>query len=56
MEDLFGTLGTGLSSITQQLGRQSFGMLDQSYGRKITEAFLAHRIEKNLTIADILER
>lgn len=45
----------GASTITQQLGRQSFGMLDQSYGRKITEAFLAHRIEKNFTKEEILE-
>lgn len=45
----------GASTITQQLGRQSFGMLDQSYGRKITEAFLAHRIEKNFSKEEILE-
>ena len=45
----------GASTITQQLGRQSFGMLDRSYGRKITEAFLAHRIEKEFTKEQILE-
>lgn len=45
----------GASTITQQLGRQSFGLLDDSYGRKLTEAFLAHRIEENFTKEQILE-
>ena len=35
----------GASTITQQLGRQSFELLDKSYGRKLTEAFLANRID-----------
>ncbi|MFT5187556.1 MAG: membrane carboxypeptidase/penicillin-binding protein, partial [Verrucomicrobiales bacterium] len=45
----------GASTITQQLGRQSFDLLEKSYGRKITEAFLAHRIEKNFSKEQILE-
>ncbi len=45
----------GASTITQQLGRQSFELLDKSYGRKLTEAFLAHRIEKHFTKEQILE-
>ena len=45
----------GASTITQQLGRQAFDMLDTTYRRKITEAFLAHRIEKEFTKEQILE-
>lgn len=45
----------GASTITQQLGRQSFELLDKSYGRKLTEAFLAHRIEKEFSKEEILE-
>ncbi len=45
----------GASTITQQLGRQTFDLLERSYRRKITEAFLAHRIEKNFTKEEILE-
>lgn len=45
----------GASTITQQLGRQSFQLLERSYKRKLTEAFLAHRIEKNFSKEEILE-
>ncbi len=45
----------GASTITQQLGRQTFELLDKSYGRKLTEAFLARRIEKEFSKEEILE-
>ena len=50
----------GASTITQQLARQTFAkadpsMLARTIGRKITEIFLAKRIEENFTKAEILE-
>ncbi len=36
----------GASTITQQLARQTFRLFERSLDRKITEAFLAERIEK----------
>ena len=50
----------GASTITQQLARQTFAkldksMLDRTIERKITEVFLAKRIEENFTKAEILE-
>ena len=45
----------GASTITQQLGRQSFGLLEKTYGRKLTEIFLARRIEENFSKEEILE-
>lgn len=45
----------GASTITQQLARQSFNLLERTYKRKILEAFLALRIEKNFSKTEILE-
>ncbi len=50
----------GASTITQQLARQTFSkgdhtMLDRTKERKITEVFLAKRIEENFTKSEILE-
>ncbi len=38
----------GASTITQQLARKSFELKDRTMSRKITEVFLAQRIEKHL--------
>jgi penicillin-binding protein 1A len=45
----------GASTITQQLGRQTFDLMERSYRRKLTEAFLANRIEKEFSKEEILE-
>lgn len=45
----------GASTITQQLARQTFKLLERSYKRKILEAFLAQRIEKHYSKPEILE-
>lgn len=50
----------GASTITQQLARQTFKktdptMMDKTVGRKITEIYLAKRIEENFTKSEILE-
>lgn len=45
----------GASTITQQLARQTFKLLERSYKRKILEAFIAQRIEKNFSKTEILE-
>ena len=45
----------GASTITQQLARQTFGLMERSYKRKILEAFVAQRIEKIHSKAEILE-
>lgn len=45
----------GASTITQQLARQTFKLLERSYKRKILEAFIAQRIEKHFSKAEILE-
>lgn len=45
----------GASTITQQLARQSFNLLQRTYQRKIVEAFLALRIEKSFSKTEILE-
>lgn len=45
----------GASTITQQLGRQTFHLFEPSLDRKITEAFLAQRIELVHTKPQILE-
>ncbi|GAA5147471.1 penicillin-binding protein 1A [Prosthecobacter algae] len=45
----------GASTITQQLARQTFGLMEKSYKRKIMEAFVAQRIERKFTKSEILE-
>ena len=45
----------GASTITQQLARQSFNLLERTYRRKILEAFLSHRIEQQFSKTEILE-
>jgi membrane peptidoglycan carboxypeptidase len=44
----------GGSTITQQLARNAFGLQGRSYERKITEIFLAMRIERERTKEQIL--
>lgn len=44
----------GGSTITQQLARNSIGMLERTYDRKILEIFLANRIEQKYSKDDIL--
>lgn len=50
-----GEVTQGASTITQQLARQTFNLLERSYKRKILEAFIAQRIEKHFSKAEILE-
>ncbi len=45
----------GASTITQQLARQTFKLTEKNYKRKIKEAFLAQRIERNFSKSEILE-
>ncbi len=45
----------GASTITQQLARQTFGLMEKHYKRKIVEAFVAQRIEKKFSKPEILE-
>ena len=45
----------GASTITQQLARQTFRLFERSLDRKITEAFLAERIEQLHSKPQILE-
>jgi penicillin-binding protein 1A len=45
----------GASTITQQLARNSFGIFEKSYKRKLIEAFLAMRIEKEFSKSEIME-
>lgn len=45
----------GASTITQQLARQTFELKDRTISRKITEIFLAQRIEQNYSKQQILE-
>lgn len=49
-----GHTGEGGSTITQQLVKQLLLTSERSYTRKIKEAILAYRIEKNLTKNEIL--
>lgn len=46
----------GASTITQQLARQSFGILDKTMDRKLIEAFLALRIEESFSKESILSK
>lgn len=50
-----GRIAQGASTITQQLARQTFEMREISYERKITEIFLARRIEEQFSKAEILQ-
>ncbi|MFT5470247.1 MAG: membrane carboxypeptidase/penicillin-binding protein [Verrucomicrobiales bacterium] len=50
-----GSAKQGASTITQQLARNAFSLTEKSYDRKLVEAFLAHRIEKNFSKAEIME-
>jgi membrane carboxypeptidase/penicillin-binding protein len=50
-----GEVTQGASTITQQLSRQTFKLLERSYKRKILEAFLAQRVEKEYSKSKILE-
>lgn len=50
-----GQVTQGASTITQQLARQTFQLLERSYRRKILEAALAQRIEKHFSKPEILE-
>ncbi len=45
----------GASTITQQLARNTYGLLDKTYYRKVLEVYLSWRIEKNLSKQKILE-
>ncbi|MEO0444517.1 MAG: transglycosylase domain-containing protein [Verrucomicrobiota bacterium] len=44
----------GASTITQQLARNAYGMRARSYERKLIEAFLAMRIERNFSKSQIM--
>ena len=50
-----GEVTQGASTITQQLARQTFQLMEKSYKRKILEAFLAQRIERHFSKSEILE-
>lgn len=50
-----GEVTQGASTITQQLARQTFGLMEKSYKRKIMEAFVAQRIERQYSKSEILE-
>jgi penicillin-binding protein 1A len=50
-----GEVTQGASTITQQLARQTFNLKERSYKRKLLEAFVAQRIERNFSKTEILE-
>lgn len=50
-----GGISQGASTITQQLARNAFDIGGRTFNRKITEAFLAARIERQFTKSQILE-
>ncbi len=50
-----GEVTQGASTITQQLARQTYGLMERSYKRKLMEAFVAQRIEKQYSKSEILE-
>lgn len=50
-----GGITSGASTITQQLGRNTFEMRERSISRKVAEIFLARRIEEKFTKREILE-
>jgi penicillin-binding protein 1A len=51
---LAGDIETGASTITQQLARNSAGMFEKTFDRKLKELFLAIRIEAALSKNEIL--
>ena len=50
-----GRRGQGASTLTQQLARDYFLTRDRSYIRKLKEAFLAYKIEREFSKQDIME-
>ncbi len=50
-----GGITSGASTITQQLGRNTFEMRERSISRKVAEIFLAQRIEEKFSKREILE-
>ena len=50
-----GTVRQGASTLTQQLARNSFGLTARTVDRKLVEAMLALRIERNFSKDQILE-
>jgi membrane peptidoglycan carboxypeptidase len=50
-----GGIRQGASTITQQLARDSFGIRERTYQRKLLEAALAVRLESELSKQEILE-
>lgn len=50
-----GGYSQGASTVTQQLARNSFGLRGKNIDRKLTEAFLAYRIEQHYSKSEILE-
>ncbi|NCN27173.1 hypothetical protein GW915_06305 [bacterium] len=49
-----GEIKSGASTITQQLSRNTFGLDEKSFDRKIVEAALARRLEEEFTKEEIL--
>ncbi len=50
-----GEIAEGASTLTMQLARNTFGMREQSFDRKLLEAFISARIEREFTKDEILE-
>jgi len=50
-----GRIAQGASTITQQVARNTFDLMERSYERKLVEMFLARRIEKQYNKPQILE-
>lgn len=50
-----GRVVQGASTLTMQLARNAYGMEEKNLSRKLTEAFLARRIEKEFSKQEILE-
>ncbi len=50
-----GEQNQGASTITQQLARQAFSLLERSYKRKILEMYLAYRVDRYYTKSEIME-
>ncbi|MDB4673564.1 transglycosylase domain-containing protein [Verrucomicrobiales bacterium] len=56
LKNIQGGFGSqGASTITQQLARNAFELSGKTIDRKLTEAFLAHRIEQHYGKQEILE-
>lgn len=49
-----GRINQGASTVTQQLARNTFDLKERTYQRKITEVFLARRIEESFSKQDIM--